>query len=173
MANNVRGVRTLGMPHGTASARLRKNIMFNLLQRLNEAHCFKCGLAITTVTELSIEHKLPWEGRSAELFWNLNNIAFSHLRCNTPHERKNGADKLRKVGPQGTGWCCGCSQFLPAASFCRNIHRWDKLHSECRSCEKIRKRCTKQGIKAKGEQLGCQPSEADSSSAGPATLPET
>jgi uncharacterized protein YdaU (DUF1376 family) len=40
---------------------------------------------IETADELSIEHKLPWEGVSVKLFWSLDNIAFSHLRCNRNH----------------------------------------------------------------------------------------
>ena len=46
----------------------------------NEDICFKCKSKIKIVEELSIEHKLPWEGISIELFWDLDNIAFSHLK---------------------------------------------------------------------------------------------
>jgi hypothetical protein len=79
----------LGMPFGTACGRLRKNILFHLLKRLNENVCFKCREVIETSKELSVEHKLPWEGISVELFWDLENISFSHLRCNRPHRRSN------------------------------------------------------------------------------------
>lgn len=39
---------------------------------------------INTVDELSIEHKEPWENSDnpKELFFNLDNISFSHLKCN-------------------------------------------------------------------------------------------
>jgi hypothetical protein len=47
----------LGMPHGTAANRLRKMILFNLLQRHGENVCFKCSKFIETADELSIEHK--------------------------------------------------------------------------------------------------------------------
>jgi hypothetical protein len=89
-ARKQRVVAQLGMPPGTAAGRLRKIILFHLLCRLEENICFKCAKEIVTVDELSIEHKEPWEGRSAELFWDLNNIAFSHLRCNTIHRVKIG-----------------------------------------------------------------------------------
>lgn len=78
----------LGMPHGTASSRLRKLILFDLLRRHKENICFKCTQLIEKVEELSIEHKKPWEGVSVELFWNLENIAFSHLICNTKGRRE-------------------------------------------------------------------------------------
>ena len=80
---NARGARKsafLGMPHGTACNRLRKMVLFNLLQRHGENICFKCSETIEHADDLSIEHKEPWEGVSVELFWSLENIAFSHLR---------------------------------------------------------------------------------------------
>ena len=72
----------LGMPHGTAQAKLRKLILFDLLKRHGEKVCYQCGKTIETIKELSIEHKKPWLGIDVALFWDLNNIAFSHLKCN-------------------------------------------------------------------------------------------
>lgn len=85
--SNVGKSRTLGMPHGTACNKLRKQILFHLLIKLGENKCFKCSEIIEKVADLSIEHKQPWEGISADLFWDLNNIAFSHLHCNRPHRQ--------------------------------------------------------------------------------------
>ena len=59
---NPRGARKsafLGMPHGTAANRLRKMVMFHLLQKHGENICFQCGEKIATADELSIEHKQP------------------------------------------------------------------------------------------------------------------
>jgi hypothetical protein len=50
--------------------------MFDLLQRHGENICFRCGDKIESAAELSIEHKQPWLDVSAELFWDLSNIAF-------------------------------------------------------------------------------------------------
>jgi len=72
----------LGMPFGTANARLRKQILFHLLQKLGEDVCFQCGEKIESVDDLSIEHKKAWLDESVDLFWDLDNIAFSHLKCN-------------------------------------------------------------------------------------------
>jgi hypothetical protein len=70
-SGNSKKAEMLGMPFGTACGRLRKMIMFRLLQRLNEDMCFKCRQRIESAEELSIEHKQPWYGVDATLFWNL------------------------------------------------------------------------------------------------------
>jgi hypothetical protein len=85
MSRSQRLAQQLGMPYGTACNRLRKNILFSLLKKLKENTCFKCGQVIQSVDDLSIEHKLPWEGRDADLFWDIENISFSHVGCNRPH----------------------------------------------------------------------------------------
>lgn len=74
----------LGMPIGTASAKLRKSILFNILKETGKNICFQCGKEINSEDELSIEHKVPWLDSSnpVELFFSLENIAFSHLKCN-------------------------------------------------------------------------------------------
>ena len=78
------------MPHGTANNRLRKSIMFKYVKMAGENYCFKCGAEIESVGDISIEHKEPWEGVSAELFFDLDNVAFSHLKCNIGGRRDSG-----------------------------------------------------------------------------------
>lgn len=82
--NNKKKQDKLGMPYGTANGRLKKNIMFDMAKKLNLHICYHCELPIATVTEFSIEHKEPWlnSDAPAELFFDLGNIAFSHLKCN-------------------------------------------------------------------------------------------
>lgn len=58
----------LGMPHGTAAGRLRKMILFDLVQDACKDVCFRCGETIGTIDQLSIEHKQPWLNVSIELF---------------------------------------------------------------------------------------------------------
>ena len=79
----------LGMPLGTASARLRKKILFSLLKENKKNICYQCGKPIESEDELSIEHKIPWLDSSnpKELFFSLDNIAFSHLVCNVKAAR--------------------------------------------------------------------------------------
>src|SRR5208337_1181060 len=116
MSNEKKDI-TLGMPHGTATNKLRKQIMFRLLQRLHENFCFRCGYEIEVIDDLSIEHKQPWEGISADLFWDEDNIAFSHLRCNRP-DRPSGGRAHAKVPPiEGLCWCVPGEHFAPANHF--------------------------------------------------------
>ncbi len=133
MSSSARKSAFLGMPHGTAVGRLRKQILFMLLEKLDETTCFKCNLPIKTSEELSIEHKLPWEGRSVELFWDLSNIAFSHLKCNTPNKRFAG-----RIYPEGKSWCCTHKQFLSIDSFWKNKGRREGLMSMCKECYRER-----------------------------------
>lgn len=80
----------LGIPHGTASARLRKSLMFSLAKKCELITCHQCGEEIETEQELSIDHKIPWldSDNPVGLFYDLDNIAFSHLKCNIAAARK-------------------------------------------------------------------------------------
>lgn len=131
--SNDRKSATLGMPHGTAAHRLRKNILFHLLKKHGENKCFKCAETIETVEDLSVEHKSPWEGISAELFWDLENIAFSHLHCNRPH-RYN----FRIEVEPGHAWCTKCQREKPEGEFHQNLSRWNTKSNMCKSCKSVR-----------------------------------
>lgn len=126
MSRKERIVQQLGMPHGTAANKLRKNILFSFLVRLQENTCFKCGKLILSVGELSIEHKQPWEGRDSNLFWDLNNIAFSHLKCNVAHVF-HGRPEIKV--PEGTVWCGACNSPKDASEFTSGAK------NQCRSCK--------------------------------------
>ena len=82
MNTNKRRAKQLGMSWGKANGCLRKLILFHLLKKYGENICFRCKQEIEDIKDLSIEHKKPWLDVSATLFWDINNIAFSHLRCN-------------------------------------------------------------------------------------------
>lgn len=137
MNSNQKKDATLGMSHGTANSKLRKNILFHLLKKHGENICFKCSELISRAEELSIEHKKPWEGRSADLFWDLDNIAFSHLRCNTRGKMYSEDYALRKIGPEGTAWCTTHQKFLPVEDFYKNITRWNGLLGCCKNCHDL------------------------------------
>lgn len=79
------------MYYGTACSRLRKSILFSILKEYGKNICFQCGKPIETENELSIEHKVPWldSKNPKELFFDLNNIAFSHLSCNISAARRD------------------------------------------------------------------------------------
>jgi hypothetical protein len=135
--SNARKSATLGMPHGTANGRLRKMILFDLLKRHNENICIRCNKPIECIDDLSIEHIKPWEGISAELFWDLNNIAFSHLVCNQSFKRPARSQPLRRIiSPSGMAWCRSHKSFLPIENFSKHNQTWDGIRRDCRDCEK-------------------------------------
>lgn len=81
----------LGIDPGTVQNKLRKQLLFKYVKLANDNICFQCNKEIETIEELSIEHKIPWLKNGKEYFWDLNNITFSHLRCNIlAAERKRG-----------------------------------------------------------------------------------
>lgn len=131
MSNNDKKNQTLGMPHGTACGRLRKNILFHLLQKHGEDVCIRCNKKIETVSELSIEHIKPWEGISSELFWDVDNIAFSHIKCNVPHRHNMNQDR-KMVMPEGKHWCRIHKEFLPVENFSRETRRESGLRNLCK-----------------------------------------
>lgn len=97
----------LGMPIGTASGRLKKKVMLYLLQKLGENKCYRCNKEIETPEELSVEHKKYWLHIDKKLFWDLDNITFSHMKCNT--KAKRCPHKIEDV--PGMYWCGRCKQY--------------------------------------------------------------
>jgi hypothetical protein len=96
----------LGMNFSTANGRLIRNILFNLVQKSNLDYCFHCAAQIESIKDFSIEHKIPWQDNDIVLFWDLNNIAFSHKKCNYRMGRKvsqffKGFDPRRKLIKDG------------------------------------------------------------------------
>jgi 5-methylcytosine-specific restriction endonuclease McrA len=132
MSSNDKKNETLGMPHGTASGKLRKLVLFRQLQKYGDNVCVRCDEEIESADDLSIEHIKPWEGLSAELFWDLDNVAFSHLHCNRPHRTEG----LRKIGPKGTAWCVRHQSFQPIETFYKSSKRWNGVKQYCSSCQK-------------------------------------
>jgi hypothetical protein len=86
--SNSKKTQQLGIPYGTANGRLRKMVIFDLLKRHSENICFRCKKEIEKIDDLSIEHKEPWLDKDIALFWDMSNIAFSHLSCNCANGRK-------------------------------------------------------------------------------------
>jgi hypothetical protein len=137
MPTNKRKTEILGIPYGTAGNRLRKMVLFHLLKKHGENICFKCGDTIAEIDELSIEHIESWQLGGAQLFWDMKNIAFSHLRCNRQSVSLPGSGtSSRKIGPDGTAWCNRCKQFLPGESFFRNRSNWNGYANRCKMCIK-------------------------------------
>jgi len=131
---NVVKATQLGMPSGTASAKLRKMLLFRAVQRLGEDVCFKCKKQIQKIEEFTIEHKKPWLHISADLFWDLDNIAYSHAACNRPERKSWGIPPSKKEGPEGTAWCAGHKEFLPTTQFYKDTEHWNGYRRYCIDC---------------------------------------
>lgn len=88
----------LEIPFSTANQRLRKMIMFKLVQECGRDNCYRCKEKITDIDNFSIEHMEDWlhTENPKELFFDLNNIAFSHHKCNTSR-----GQQMKKVGKSG------------------------------------------------------------------------
>lgn len=82
----------LGMNPSTARARLMKDLLFKFVVRAGHK-CYRCGRELTKET-FSLDHKNDWldAENSSELFFDVENVAFSHVICNT----LAAADKNRK-----------------------------------------------------------------------------
>ena len=123
--SNHRKDALLGEPHGTAGAKLRKALLFKYVCIVGHAVCYRCRRDIGSVDDLSIEHIESWQ-RAANpraSFFDLNNIAFSHLRCNVDARDRHRDPKTHclrghaldesNAGPHPTG----------RGHRCRNCHR--------------------------------------------------
>jgi hypothetical protein len=137
MGKNTNAARAaqLGMSWGAACGLLRKLVLFAVLKRHGENVCFRCEQPIESADDLTIEHKQPWLHISPELFWDLDNVAFSHRTCNKVDRYNGGGKHLRKVAPEGMAWCSTCKQFKPEDEFSRNAKRFNGRNWECRSCK--------------------------------------
>ena len=85
----------------TATNRLRKDVLFSLAVQAGHK-CFQCGGDMSR-DDFTLEHKRPWlhEKNAIDLFFDLNNVAFSHSACNSSASRKpnkiyeNDAERAR------------------------------------------------------------------------------
>lgn len=134
----------LGMPYGTACHQLRQMILFSLAQRLGLTTCFVCERDIESVSDLSIEHKVPWSS-DVDLFWDLNNIAFSHRPCNTPHVY--GRRKSSRKRADGKWLCTSCDRYLEQDLFSFYTPSKTRLEKRPRShCKECRAQRRKMGL---------------------------
>ena len=125
----------LGMPFGTATGRLRKLVLFDLLQRFKLNVCIRCSKTIDNINDLSLEHIKPWldSNDPTEAFFDLKNVAFSHTSCNYGFKRTpNKGVITSKHG---------------------STSRYNHQDCRCKECKKanaIRREQQRQGIKQTG-----------------------
>ncbi len=108
--SNKRKSEQLGMPVGTAANRLRKMILFSLVQKLGLDTCYRCKEPIMSIDDLSIEHIEPWLDSEdpIDLFFDLSNIAFSHMKCNYADARRPSKGKSSVVHGTTSKYRYGC-----------------------------------------------------------------
>lgn len=77
----------LGMNPSTASGKLVKDILFSFIQK-DGILCHRCNKEMER-DNFSIEHKTPWLDSEdpVKLYFDLDNISFSHLKCNIQAHR--------------------------------------------------------------------------------------
>jgi len=135
MVDKHRATEFLGVNYGTARSRLTRLILFDLAKKDNLDNCYRCGKKIKSIEEFSIEHKKPWFNRDKDLFWDLDNIAFSHFKCNSQEpnlrRRKQHDDKNK-------AWCSVCKKWKDKKHFNKKASRWNGVANECRGCRKLR-----------------------------------
>lgn len=116
----------LGEPHGTATSRLRKSVLFKYVKIAGHDICHRCAQKIEHLDDLSIDHITSWQSAvdPVNSFFDLNNISFSHLTCNV-----NARDKSRFISRHA------------GKRFCHNGHEFTEENTklvssgrECRQC---------------------------------------
>lgn len=93
----------LGMNPSTARSRLMQDILWMLIEKNGMTHCHRCGKNMCRKT-FSVEHIEPWLDSETplELYFDLNNISFSHQSCNSaaarrPHAAKDDDERKRRI----------------------------------------------------------------------------
>jgi hypothetical protein len=129
------------MPFGTANNRLRKSLLYDYAKRCNEDFCFRCQVRIDSIEEFSIEHKVSWyyADNPEFAFFDLNNIAFSHISCNIRASVVGNKNSVGHVAPnakplvEGQKWCSVGNHYANLHEFTKNRFNSDGLQKECRS----------------------------------------
>ncbi len=125
------------MNPSTASGRLVKDILWSLIVQTNKDNCCKCGEKMTRET-FSIEHKIPWldSENPIELFFDLDNISFSHLSCNISDARKPEA--ICGTYTRYSEYKCRCEPCRDAASVHRaKYYTSDKRRARYQQSKKV------------------------------------
>ncbi len=90
----------LGEHPATASRRLQRDLLWHLVVSTAKTLCFRCDRPMSR-DDFTIDHKVPWLNSAdpIKLFFDLDNIAFSHDSCN-----KSAARRPNRKGHETSEW---------------------------------------------------------------------
>ena len=90
----------LEMSYSKATHMLRKKVMFYLAEKCGMRNCYRCGKYINNIENFTIEHKVSWQrsDNPRRDFFDMDNIAFSHSKCNS---LSRASFSFRKIGISG------------------------------------------------------------------------
>lgn len=79
----------LGQGFTSARKLLLKKIVWDFIVKCDLNKCFRCGLPMS-FEDYSLEHKVAWYNSeiSKDLYFDLDNISYSHAKCNREHGTK-------------------------------------------------------------------------------------
>jgi hypothetical protein len=126
----------LGLLPTTANLRLSRSLLFNYAKRLGMGNCFRCGKEIISIEDFTLDHKQEWRHNDPRLFWDIDNIAFSHQLCNASSNRVARFYQARTHKK-----CNECKEEKDLNSFGTRIQRGQKRYrSFCNECRNKRKK---------------------------------
>jgi 5-methylcytosine-specific restriction endonuclease McrA len=98
LTSNERSSQQLGMEYTKATTQLKRKLLYHLWPDKN---CFRCGRGMS-IKDFTLDHKDPWRNSPdpQALFFDLDNIAFSHTSCNAAAKRHTP----RSYTPHGKYW---------------------------------------------------------------------
>jgi hypothetical protein len=128
----------------TARLRLIKTILFSMLNDLKLNECFHCQEPMK-IEELSIEHKTPWLHADDEekLYFDLKNVTFSHISCNSSVARKPHrpyVQKFTKLTQPKKRRCWVCKKFKKHELFKKEKREKTGRSWICKCCHNKKQR---------------------------------
>jgi hypothetical protein len=116
----------LGCPLSTALYKLTKDLLFDLAIKTGH-RCFRCG-GVLDRESFSIDHKIGWMDSPDPhgMFFDIGNIAYSHLNCNTAAKRTTPRSPCGSVANYNRG--CRCALCLEAKKLAK--YRWRAKHGK-------------------------------------------
>ncbi len=137
--SNRKKSKFLGMSISTAKSKLVRLLLFSFAEELGRNTCYRCKQTIETSEDFTIDHKEPWLHNDLDLFWDLENIAFSHHGCNSSAARR----PTKITRPNGTSWCSRCQSLLDKEEFSKNCGDPHGLSWICKKCTRNYRRSRK------------------------------